>query len=212
MISTRRSVFALGAAGLSGLALSPFASAAGSSGKETATPVKPPLLGDAKAPKRLVVWGSYTCPYTAALIALLSKIVTDLNGVANVEWHHFPTHPPDPALHVGALGFRDQHFWNYTFAIMRTVLAANGDYRGLTPEKLAEFAKNEGGSAATLEAAYADKAKWAAVKEDLIAGRLLGITRTPGLFYNGYFMTPNGIPTDFKAFDKSLRAMLQGNG
>ena len=41
-----------------------------------------------------------------------------------------------------------------------------------------------------------------------MAGKLLGITRTPGLFYNGYFMTPAGMPSDLKAFDKSLRAML----
>jgi hypothetical protein len=47
------------------------------------------------------------------------------------------------------------------------------------------------------------------VKEDLIAGRLLGVARTPGLFYNGYFLTPNGIPLDLASFDKSLRAMLQ---
>lgn len=79
----------------------------------------------------------------------------------------------------------------------------------MTPAKLIEFAKAEGGSEETLNNAYADKAKWTAVKEDLIAGRLLGITRTPGLFYNGYFMTPDGVPLDLAGFDKSLRAMLK---
>ncbi|CAN5325715.1 hypothetical protein BH10PSE9_BH10PSE9_21130 [soil metagenome] len=84
-----------------------------------------------------------------------------------------------------------------------------GDYAGLTPTKLAEFAEAEGGSEATLKEAQADSAKWAMVKQDLLAGHLLGITATPGLFYNGYFLTPGGIPLDGKAFDASLRGMLK---
>jgi protein-disulfide isomerase len=142
------------------------------------------------------------------LITVLRGAVTDLKGVASVEWRHFPTHAPDPALHVAGLGFEGDHFWGFTFRVVAAVYAAGGQFDGLTPAKLEEFAKAEGGSATTLEAAYADQAKWAAVKEDLMAGKLLGVTRTPGLFYNGYFMTPNGIPGDLKAFDKSLREML----
>lgn len=201
MKATRRNVIALGAAAL---AAGPLAHAA----TPPAAAVKPPLLGDADAPKRLVVFGSYTCVFTAALMAMLMPMVTDLKGKLSVEWRHFPAHPPDPALHVAGLAFQDAHFWNFMLNVMRVVYAANGAYAGLTPEKLAEFAKIEGGSAKTLEDAYADQAKWAAVKQDLMAGKLLGITRTPGLFHNGYFLTPNGIPTDFKAFDKSLREMI----
>jgi protein-disulfide isomerase len=171
---------------------------------------KPPLLGTATAPKRLVVWGSYTCPFTARLIGILYNIVVrDMPGTASVEWHHFPAHPPDPALHVAGLGFTGNHFWGFSFKVLNAILAANGNFDGLTNEKLIEYAKAEGGSEETLKAAYADKAKWAAVKEDLLAGQLLGITLTPGLFYNGYFITPEGLPLDNAAFDKSLRAMLK---
>lgn len=200
---TRRTVIALGAAGLAATALAPLAHAA-------ATPpvVKPPLLGDAAAPKRLVVFGSYTCVFTAALVALLIPIEKDLKGKVSVEWRHFPAHAPDPALHVAGLAFDGEHFWSFMTNVMRTVYAANGEYKDLTPERLAAFAKAEGGTAKTLEAAYADPAKWAAVKQDLMAGKLLGVTRTPGLFHNGYFLTPAGIPTDLKAFDKSLREMI----
>jgi protein-disulfide isomerase len=201
MNATRRNVIALGAAAL---AAGPLAHAAA----PPAAVVKPPLLGDANAPKRLVLFGSYTCVFTAALVGLLMPMVTDMKGKLSVEWRHFPAHPPDPALHVAGLAFKDAHFWNFMLSVMRVVYAANGVYSGLTPEKLAEFAKVEGGSAKTLEAAYADQAKWAAVKQDLMAGKLLGITRTPGLFHNGYFLTPNGIPQDLKAFDKSLREMI----
>ena len=191
------------AAGVAGLALVPNAFAA------EATAIKPPLLGDPKAPKRLVAWGSYTCPYTALLFVTLKSVVSDLKQTVSVEWRHFPTHAPDPALHVAGLAFEGEHFWGFTFRVLAEVYNAGGQYKVLTPEKLAELAKAEGGSAETLQAAYKDKAKWEAVQSDLMAGRLLGVTRTPGLFYNGYFMTPDGIPMDMKAFDKSLRAMLQ---
>lgn len=206
MISTRRA-FLLGAAGAVGTALV----GCERSQRPQSPPElpKPPLLGAATAPKRFVFWGSYTCPYTAQLFGILNGIVASMPNTVSVEWHHFPTHPPDPALHVAGLGFKGAHFWGFTSRVLGEVLRAFGDYSGLTPQKLAEFAQAEGGSKETLTAAYADKAKWEAVKGDLLAGRLLGVTQTPGLFYNGYFMTPNGVPLDLASFDKSLRAMLQ---
>ena len=201
---SRRTILSLAAAGAAGSIMSPIALA-------TTAPrpaLQPHVLGDEKAPKRLVVWGSYTCPFTAALMGQLQFVIAEMKGKASVEWRHFPTHAPDPALHVAGLSFEGMHFWGFTFRILQAVYAAGGSFADLTPDKITEFAKAEGGSAKTLEAAYADKAKWATVKQDLMAGKLLGITRTPGLFYNGYFLTPNGIPMDMKAFDKSLREML----
>jgi protein-disulfide isomerase len=170
---------------------------------------KPPLLGKATAPKRLVVWGSYTCVFTAQLCQILSKVQRDMPDVVSVEWHHFPVHAPDPALHVAGLGFTGDHFWGFTLRVLSTIQAAGGSFDGLTSEKLIEFAKAEGGSEATLKAAYADKAKWTAVRDDLVAGQLLGVTVTPGLFYNGYFLTPEGLPLDNAGFEKSMRTMLQ---
>jgi protein-disulfide isomerase len=206
MFSTRRQFLSFSAAGLavSTLAVDPMAFAAGAPAR-----VVPPLLGDAKAPKRFVVFGSYTCPFTAQLFGLLNQIVVDMHDVVNVEWRHFPTHAPDPALHVAGLSFKGPQFWNFTFQVLADVYAAGGSFQQLTPDRISGFAKAAGGSDKSLKAAYADKAKWASVKSDLLAGRLLGVTRTPGLFFNGYFMTPDGIPLDLKAFDASLRAMLK---
>ena len=181
-------------------------------GKQASEPQlpRPPLLGDVNAPKRLVMWGSYTCPFTAMLLPVLQQIVHDLPQTVSLEWRHLPAHPPDPALHVAGLGFTAaEHFWGFTSAILGFVLAAGGPYDGLTPEKILEFAAAQGASEADLKNAYADKNKWAAVKEDFLAGHLLGVKMTPGLFFNGYFLTPNGVPTNLPAFNKSLRDMLQ---
>jgi protein-disulfide isomerase len=127
----------------------------------------------------------------------------------SVEWRHFPIHKPDPALHVAALAFEGDQFWGFTLRVLGEVLAKGGGFDMLTPEKLAEIAKTVGGSDERIQAAYADPAKWAAVKQDLLAGHLLGVQVTPGLFFNGYFLTPAGLPLDRKAFDASLRAMLK---
>lgn len=201
---TRRKVVLSGVAGLATLALPPIVWAVA-----PLAHFKAPLFGDKNASKRLVVWGSYTCWVTARLIGTLKTIVSDLKPTVSLEWRHFPIHPVDPALHVAGLGFSGDHFWGFMLRVMDDVVAAGGSFEGLTPEKLAEFAKAEGGSAETLKAAYANKAKWAAVKEDMMAGKLLGVITTPGLFYNGYFLTPGGLPSDLKAFDASLRAMLK---
>jgi protein-disulfide isomerase len=176
---------------------------------ESKQPKPAPLLGDKAAPGCMILWGSYTCPFTAQLFEILTAIVADMPSRASLEWHHFPIHPPDPALHVAGLAFTGDHFWGFTKHILAEILSAGGSQAGLTPAKLAEFAQAEGGSAQMLAAAYADETKWSSVREDLMAGNLLGVTRTPALFYKGYFMTPNGIPTDTAAFDKSLRAMLE---
>jgi len=165
--------------------------------------IEHPVLGDAKAPKRLVVWGSCTCPFTAGLYGILYGIVRDMPKVASVEWRHFPVHDQDPSLHVATLGFKGIHFWEFVMQLLQKA------GRPLTPQMLPEFAKKAGGSEETLRAAYADPAKWNAVKQDLLAGHLLGVTKTPGLFYNGYFLTPEGLPADRKAFDASLRSMLK---
>ena len=170
---------------------------------------KPPLLGSDKATKRFVCWGTYTCPFTAQLFQMLLGIVRENPGFAAVEWRHFPTHPVDPALHVAALAFEGDNFWKFSFAMMALVLKNGGMYDQLTPAKLIEFAEAAGGSEEILNKAYADDAKWTAVNQDMLAGRLMGVSLTPGLFFNGYFLRPEGIPNDKAAFDQSLRAMLK---
>jgi len=169
----------------------------------------PPVLGAVNAPKRLVMWGSLTCPFTAMLLPVLTKIQADMPAQVSIEWRHFPTHKPDPSLHLASMAFRGPHFWGFTSAVLRFVYDAAGQFSGLTDEKVTQIAVLNGGSNAMLVRARADRSNWQALKRDLMAGRLMGVTRTPGLFHNGYFLTPDGVPRDLAAFDRSLRAMVQ---
>ena len=169
---------------------------------------QPPLLGRSTAPRRLLLWGSLTCPFTAMLFGALKQIQVDMADRVSLEWRHFPTHKPDPGLHVAAMTFSGERFWTFAGSVLKFIYAANGEFSGLTDDKIFELAKAAGGTRAQVEASWRDQAKWAAVRRDLMTGRLLGMTKTPGLFYNGYFLTPDGIPTDLAAFNRSLRTML----
>lgn len=171
-------------------------------------PAQRPLLGSAAAPKRLILWGGLTCPYTAMLVDKLLGIQRDMPKVVAVEWHHFPTHPPDPALHVAALAFKGNQFWRFTSTVLGQIYAAGGSYDTLTPARIEEIATLISGSPASVRAALRDQALWIIVRQDLIAGKLMGVSKTPGLFFNGYFLTPDGIPNDIEGFDRELRKMV----
>jgi protein-disulfide isomerase len=167
-----------------------------------------PILGDATAPKRLIMWGSLTCPFTAVLTSMLMRMQQDLPTKMAVEWHHFPTHRPDPALHVASMSFDGARYWKFAMEILRRVFVANGEYKGLTETVIKEVAVQAGGTAAQVDAAWKRPELWAFVKQDFIAGKLMGISKTPGLFFNGYFLTPDGIPQDAGSFDRELRKMI----
>ncbi len=208
MVTRRRALIAMAA--VTGSTLLPSESALAAKRARAASPrlAKPPLLGSATAPKRLLLWGSLTCPFTALMAAGLKAIHSDMPDRVSIEWRHFPTHKPDPGLHVAAATFGGEQFWKFAGSVLQFVYAAGGQPGGLTDDKIFEFARLAGGTQAMVEASWRDDAKWAAVRRDLMAGKLLGITRTPGLFFNGYFLTPDGIPADLDAFNKSLRNML----
>ncbi|MDT9702827.1 DsbA family protein, partial [Streptomyces sp. P17] len=80
------------------LSAKPRASAKSKPAGDGLTP--PPLLGPATAAERFIIWGSYTCPYTAMLIPIMKGLQSDHPKAVALEWRHYPLHPPDPALHV----------------------------------------------------------------------------------------------------------------
>jgi protein-disulfide isomerase len=176
----------------------------------TAAPLAgPPLVGEPSARKRFVIWGSLTCPYTAQAVKILLGILKDMPKAVAIEWRHFPIHPPDPVFHLAVLSAPADKRWLVIADILGIVDKGEGDYSKLTQDALSKIVVKSGGSKEALDAAMNDPAKWALLKSDLIAAKLMGVTRTPGLFIDGYFLTPAGIPTDAAGFDKSLRAMIK---
>jgi protein-disulfide isomerase len=141
------------------------------------------------------------------LIDVLLPLVRDSNGTVNVEWHHFPLHNPDPTLHVVGLADRSK-FWKFLYTVM---LAARQDPQmqlNVSMDRIVQLAGAAEISETQVRRAYDDESNWAAIQDDELAGKLLGMRGTPGLFYSGYFLTSEGVPKDIAAFDASLRQML----
>jgi protein-disulfide isomerase len=170
-----------------------------------AAPALPPYGSD-RAPYSFMVWGSLTCPFTRKLMPILKQIVDDSKGKVRLEWRHYPVHEPDPELLVIAQS-DPQRFWQFAFAIMRALDAKPTDANYVAAAQAA--AQAAGIDLAKVEAAKSDPAKWDAVKQDFLAARLIGVEFTPGVFFDGYFLTPKGVPLDTKAFEKSLLIMVQ---
>ena len=200
MSMTRRIVLSLTAAATPGLVLAAAKTSAVSGG-----PTMPPLLGKPSAPKRFVVWGSYSCPYTALLMPILKALQAEGPDLVSVEWRNFPLHPMDPAQEAAALSLKGEAFWTFSFQAMAAYLQKTSP---LDDKEFVALIVANGGSEATVQRAYADPSKWAAIRRDLVAGQLMGVKGTPGLFINGYFLTPGGLPTDTKAFARALNDMV----
>ena len=165
-----------------------------------------PAYGSDKAPYSFTVWGTFTCPFPRKIMPVLKQIVDESNGKVRLEWRHYPVHPPDPSLHVLAQA-DPARFWDFAFAFMQA-LDANSNSTDYNANAKAA-AEKTGIDLAKFAAAEADAARWDAVKQDFLAGRLMGVSFTPGIFFDGYFLTPKGPPMDTKAFEASLRVMVQ---
>jgi len=59
-----------------------------------------------------------------------------------------------------------------------------------------------------LKDSFSNSANWKAVEQDFLAGKLLGVKHTPGIFFEGYFLTPDGIPKDLVKFEDALHALV----
>ena len=168
--------------------------------------IRPPLYGSPTAAHRFTVFGSFTCPFTIALMNLLGSIVADSNGTVAIEWRNLPVHDMDPMLQAVALADLDK-FWPFLATVMSA--ASQGKITAdLNWDQVVALGKAAGIAEEKLVAARDKPAYWNAVRQDFLAAKLLGISRTPGLLYDGYYMTPDGIPNDLAAFDASLRKMV----
>jgi protein-disulfide isomerase len=185
------------------LSAKPRASAKSKPAGDGLTP--PPLLGPATAAERFIIWGSYTCPYTAMLIPIMKGLQSDHPKAVALEWRHYPLHPPDPALHVASMAVAPGRAWDFTAAVLEDYLATEKQTDGA---KLLSLLAKFGGDEKSYSRALADPASWATLKRDMLAAQMIGVKLTPAVVIDGYYLTPDGLPSDLKGFDAALRAMV----
>ena len=163
-----------------------------------------PVYGAQDAPLTFTVWGSLTCPYTRKLMPVLKKVVDESDGKANIVWRHYPVHPPDPSLHVYSMA-EPARFWDLLFVLMDRAGSFHPDFE---PVAL-EAGKQLNIPAAKIRASQKNERLWHLLKQDFLAAKLAGIRLTPGLFHDGYFLTPGGIPQDMNEFESILRNIVK---
>ena len=162
-----------------------------------------PVYGAQDAPLTFTIWGSLTCPYTGQLIPILKQVIDESNGKANMEWRHYPAHPPDPALHVYSMA-DPSRFWDFVFATFEMTTKHGANLNTLPME----IGKTLNIPAEKISKTQANDKLWDAVKQDFLAAKLTGVRITPGLFHDGYFLTPKGMPRDLKEFKKILSGIV----
>lgn len=163
-----------------------------------------PAYGPQDAPLTFTVWGSLSCPFTRQLMPILKRIADDYEGMVNIEWRHYPIHPPDPALHVYSMA-DPSRFWDFLFALLDKAGTFHRDTGALAVEVGREIKL----SAEKIRATQENDQLWYTVKQDFLAAKLTGIRATPGLFHDGYFLTPNGMPQNLKEFEGILRNIVE---
>jgi protein-disulfide isomerase len=141
---------------------------------------------------------------------MLANIAKDSNGTVNVQWRHLPAHGPDPLLHAVSLADAAR-FWPFATQVM-TKFSSGSNPAKWTWDDIVAMGKAAGLTEEQLAKARDDEANWETLRQDYLAAKLLHIDKTPGLFYDGYFLTPDGLPLDTASFDKSLRAMVKVAG
>ena len=132
--------------------------------------------------RRLVVYGDFECPYTAAAVREIDRL---LEGGAAVEvvYRHFPLreiHPHAQAAAEAAEAAAQQgRFWE-----MHDLLFRN--QRLLAAADLRRYAEPLGLDLARFESDVADPAIRTRIERDLDSGVQSGVDGTPSLFIDGH--------------------------
>lgn len=140
-----------------------------------------PRFGPETAPVQLILFSDYECQYCAALERTMRQLVNSYGDKVSVVFRDFPLamHPNAiPAAKAARCAAAQGKFWEYhdtLFADQTTLDAAGLDDR----------ARKLGLDLDAFHRCENAPATEAAIREDMNAGRRLGVTITPTLFVNG---------------------------
>jgi protein-disulfide isomerase len=140
--------------------------------------------------RQLVVYGDFECPYTAAAMRDIGRLLE--NGAAfEVVFRHFPLRSIHPhaqaASETAEAAARQDRFWQ-----MHDQLFANR--RQLEAAALRGYAQEIGLDLERFVADQADPAIKARIKRDVRSGLHSGVDGTPSLFIDGLRYEGDGDP------------------
>ncbi|WP_343805071.1 DsbA family protein [Marinobacterium maritimum] len=142
------------------------------------------LYGDPKAAITLIEYSDFECPYCKRFHATPKKLVEQFDGQLNWVYRHFPLSFHNPGAQkqaeasecISELG-GDEAFWRFTDTIYQRTRSGG---RGFPLNQLVPLAEELGLDGASFQQCL-DSGKYAErVQEELMEGKKLGITGTPG--------------------------------
>ncbi|MEM6993234.1 MAG: DsbA family protein [Myxococcota bacterium] len=132
----------------------------------------------------IVEYSDFQCPFCGTLASALHELVSAYPDDVRIVFRQFPLafhKQAEPAARAVIAAGRQQRFW-----AMHDVLFANRSK--LSDEALPEYADGVGLSRKTFEADFADAAVAKRVADEMAQGRKLGVSGTPSMFINGFFV------------------------
>ena len=131
--------------------------------------------------RQLVVYGDFECPYTAAAMRDIDRLLDDGSAV-EVVYRHYPLRAIHPhaqaAAEAAEAAARQDRFWDMHDLLFRNQLR-------LEPADLRSYAERLGLDLERFEADISDPAIKARVERDLESGEQSGVDGTPSLFIDG---------------------------
>ena len=131
--------------------------------------------------RQLVVYGDFECPYTAAAVREIGRLL-ELGAAFEVVFRHFPLREIHPhaqaAAEAAEAAARQDRFWRMHDVLFRNQVR-------LEPADLQRFAERLGLDLRRFESDLADRAVTARVERDVESGLQSGVDGTPSLFIDG---------------------------
>jgi protein-disulfide isomerase len=131
--------------------------------------------------RQLVVYGDFECPYTAAAVRDIGRLL-ERGAAFEVVFRHFPLREIHPhaqaAAEAAEAAARQGRFWEMHDLLFRNQLH-------LEPADLLRFAERLGLDLEQFESDLADPATEARVERDVESGEGSGVDGTPSLFIDG---------------------------
>ncbi len=142
------------------------------------------LYGDPDATITLIEYSDFECPYCKRFHSVPKKLVEQFKGQVNWVYRHFPLSFHNPGAQKQAEASEcayeqggDEVFWKFADTLYQRTRSGG---HGFPLEQLAGLAEGFGLDGVSFQQCL-DSGKYAdRVKEDLLEGKSLGITGTPG--------------------------------
>lgn len=155
---------------------------------------KGPARGPDNAKVTIVEFSDFQCPFCSRAHDTVEEVMQAYAGKVKLVFRQFPLefHADAPKAAEAALCANEQgKFWEFHTALFK-------NQSKLKEEDLKEHAKGLGLDAAKFETCLSSGKMAAVIKEDMAAGRKVGVSGTPAFFINGVMLSGAQPLEEFK--------------